>query len=279
MQDLEKTRPLSPKEEHECALKAREGDAEALDLLVRSNLRFVVSIAKMYTNDAVQLQELIQAGNIGLMTAASNFDPTRGFKFISYAVFHIRNEIILELTNNSRMVRMPSNKVQLVSKVKKAQSLLYSRLGREASEEEIIDFLQGQTPLASSLTPEVLRRMLIGDLKTASIDRKIDAEDGGSSTLGDFLPAEEEDPGFKLDQEYRMSVLEDMMRDLNQIDKEILLEYFGINEVRLQRSSTEIGKMYGLSSETVLNRIRKAIARMKLSARKRGINLEDFEIN
>lgn len=279
MQEIDRTRPLSPKDEHECALKAREGDEEAIHLLVKSNLRFVVSIAKMYTNDVVMLQELIQAGNIGLLTAARNFDPYRGFKFISYAVFHIRNEIIKELTNNSRMVRIPSNKVQLISKAKKGQSELYSQLGREATEEELVDWLKERTPLAEHLNVETLRHMLLIDLKTASMDRKFDSDDSGSGTLGDLMQAEDSDWDENFDAHYRQGVIEEMMSDLSDRDRGMLLDYFGFNEFQSPISSVQIGEKLGISTETVRNRIHKAIAKMKLSARRKGIDYGDFLSN
>jgi RNA polymerase primary sigma factor len=276
MQEIDRTQPLTPKDEYECALRAQAGDEEARNLLVQSNLRFVVSIAKMYTNNGVILQELIQAGNIGLLTAAQKYDPSRGFKFISYAVFHIRNEIIKELTNNSRMVRIPAHKVQLISKAKKGQSEIYTKMGREATDEELLDWLKERTPLAQALTLEELRYMMVSDLKTASMDRQFDSDDSGSATLGDTLMSEEEDPDEDFDRNYRKEALAEMMQDLSPLDQEILLDYFGFNEFQLPSSSVQISERLGFSVETIRNRIRKAIARMKISARKKGIDPGDL---
>lgn len=276
MQDLEKTKPLSANEEFELGLRARDGDEKAIDTLVRSNLRFVVSVAKMYSREIEEMQELIQAGNIGLIKAASNFDPTRGFKFISYAVFHIRNEIIQELTNNSRMIRLPSNKVQIVSKAKKGHSILYSTLGREPTEAELLDWLKGQTPLAASLTETKLREIMIGDLRTSSIDQKINDDDSSSSSFAETLKSPTPENSDVFDVEYRAQILNDIMTDLTEEDRAMILDYFGLNKFQMQMSTYDLGARMGITAESVRNRINRCIRRMKLSARKRGLSLKDF---
>src|SRR5215213_8726152 len=141
LQEIGKVDLLTPDEEVELAKRIREGDQVALEKLTKANLRFVVSVAKQYQNNGLTLGDLINEGNIGLIKAAQRFDETRGFKFISFAVWWIRQSILHALANNSRMVRLPINKVMVASRALQAQSLLEQKLQRKPSIDELAEHL------------------------------------------------------------------------------------------------------------------------------------------
>src|SRR5580765_5968619 len=142
LKEISKTTPLTVGQEIECAKKIKKGDKKALDLLVKANLRFVVSVAKQYQNQGLSLNDLINEGNLGLIKAAKKFDETRGFKFISYAVWWIRQSIIQALAEHSRMVRLPLNQVGALNKISKAYSKLEQEFEREPSADELAKILE-----------------------------------------------------------------------------------------------------------------------------------------
>lgn len=142
LQEIGKVELIEPEEEVRLALKIKEGDAKALDRLVKSNLRFVVSVAKQYQNQGLTLSDLINEGNLGLIKAAMRFDETKGFKFISYAVWWIRQSILQSLAEQSRIVRLPLNKVGLSSKISKAYQQLEQAYEREPTPQEIADLIE-----------------------------------------------------------------------------------------------------------------------------------------
>src|SRR3979409_336139 len=145
LQEIGKVDLISPEEEVNIALLIRQGDQRALDRLTKANLRFVVSVAKQYQNQGLTLPDLINEGNLGLIKAAQRFDETRGFKFISYAVWSIRQSILQALAEQSRIVRLPLNKVGLTNRIHKAFSLLEQQLEREPSPDELATVLEINT--------------------------------------------------------------------------------------------------------------------------------------
>src|SRR5919112_3321243 len=142
LQEIGKVELLTPEEEVQLALKIRQGDQKALDRLTKANLRFVVSVAKQYQNQGLTLPDLINEGNLGLIKAAQRFDETKGFKFISYAVWWIRQSILQALAEQSRIVRLPLNKVGSLNKINKAYSKLEQDYEREPSADELADLLE-----------------------------------------------------------------------------------------------------------------------------------------
>ena len=142
LQEIGKVELISPEEEVKLARQIRQGDQKALDRLTKANLRFVVSVAKQYQNQGLSLPDLINEGNLGLIKAAQRFDETRGFKFISYAVWWIRQSILQSLAEQARIVRLPLNKVGLTNRVQKAYSQLEQEFEREPSAEELAEVLQ-----------------------------------------------------------------------------------------------------------------------------------------
>src|SRR5947207_4690209 len=142
LQEIGKVDLLTPEEEVELAKKIKQGDANSLERLTKANLRFVVSVAKQYQNQGLSLSDLINEGNLGLIKAAQRFDETRGFKFISYAVWWIRQSILQSLAEQSRIVRLPLNKVGLTNRIQKAYSLLEQQFETETSPEELAEVLE-----------------------------------------------------------------------------------------------------------------------------------------
>ena len=177
LQEIGKVDLIEPEEEVQLALKIKEGDAKALDRLVKANLRFVVSVAKQYQNQGLTLSDLINEGNLGLIKAAMRFDETKGFKFISYAVWWIRQSILQSLAEQSRIVRLPLNKVGLTNRISKAYQLLEQEYEREPTSQELADFLE--LPL-----DEVTATMKAG-FKHVSMDSPISS--GEDITLIDLL--------------------------------------------------------------------------------------------
>src|ERR1700744_1529929 len=142
LQEIGKVELISPEEEVKLAVRIKQGDQKALDKLTKANLRFVVSVAKQYQNQGLSLPDLINEGNLGLIKAAQRFDETRGFKFISYAVWWIRQSILQALAEQSRIVRLPLNKVGLTNRIQKAYSQLEQEFEREPSAEELAEVLE-----------------------------------------------------------------------------------------------------------------------------------------
>src|SRR5580693_7197992 len=150
LQEIGKVELISPEEEVKLAIRIKQGDQKALDKLTKANLRFVVSVAKQYQNQGLSLPDLINEGNLGLIKAAQRFDETRGFKFISYAVWWIRQSILQALAEQSRIVRLPLNKVGLTNRISKAFSSLEQEYEREPSPEELAEVLEMDTDEVAS---------------------------------------------------------------------------------------------------------------------------------
>ena len=275
-QDVNKRDILSPDEEYEYAVRAQQGDEAAINILVEANLRFVMSVAKMYTREAATMEDLIQVGNIGLVDAARRFDPSKGFKFISFAVWHIRKEMINYLAMNSRIVRLPQNKGQLVSKVKEAQGTLYTTLGREPTEDEIIEWVKDKTELGKTLDKDTLLVILSTDLKASSLDRPFDETDNSSGNLGDSLESEDKNMEEYMTGGHNKQVLEQLMVHLNPLERYVVEEYFGMNELGFERNPNSISFELESSGEAVRQRLKKALKKMKLAARRLGLNYRDI---
>jgi len=177
LQEIGKVALTEPEEEVQLAVKIRNGDVKALDRLVKANLRFVVSIAKQYQNEGLPLSDLINEGNLGLIKAAQRFDETRGFKFISYAVWWIRQSMLHAIAEHSRLVRVPLNKVGINSRVAQAFNVLEQEFEREPTAEELADMLDIQT--------EEVYHSLMASVRHLSVDKPLSDED--DNTLIDVL--------------------------------------------------------------------------------------------
>jgi len=250
---------LGREEEAELARRIREGDEEALDKLVRSNLRFVVSVAKKYQNQGVALGDLINEGNLGLIRAARKFDETKGIKFISYAVWWIRQAILQALAEQSRIVRVPLNRAGALHRIGRRSSVLLQELGREPTVEEIADELD--------LSHEEVQRTLAISQSHLSLDAPITP--GEDNRLLDYLP-DQFSPGPD-DETYDRALsttIEEALGTLKEREARILRLYFGLDG---QEAMTleEIGSLLGITRERVRQIKEKALARLRHASRSR----------
>ena len=264
LQDIQKTPLLTQEEEIELAERIAQGDQEALNKLVEANLRFVVSVAKEYQNRGLPLEDLINEGNIGLIKAAHKFDSTKGFRFISYAVWWIRQAIMEAIVNQSKMVRLPFNKVWEVFKVEKTYNKLRKDLGRDPSLEEVTEEL--------GISISDLSSIMKNFGKDLSLDEMI--SDDYDSTLLDFIPDEKAPkPDDSLMDESLKIEVEKVLASLPRREGEILRLYYGIGEER-SLTLSEIGERLNLSRERV--RQIKELALKKLRRTSKGKMLRQF---
>jgi len=254
---------LSAEEEVELARRIRQGDHEALTKLTRANLRFVVSVAKQYQNQGLSLDDLINEGNLGLIKAATRFDETRGFKFISYAVWWIRQSILQALAEQSRVVRLPLNRVGALNRIGKALSTLEQEYEREPTAEEIAAELD-------MTVNEVNYALRIGG-KHLSLDAPIYYGDDKDSRLMDMLTNQTSDaPDEDLLEESLKKELEGVLSSLTRREAEVIRLYFGLG---LERPLTleEIGEHFKLTRERVRQIKEKALRRLRHSSRSRKL--------
>lgn len=258
LQEIAKVDLLTAEEEVELAIRIKEGDQEALEKLTKANLRFVVSVSKQYQNQGLSLPDLINEGNLGLMKAAERFDETRGFKFISYAVWWIRQSILQALAEQSRIVRLPLNKVGSLTKINRVLSELEQEYEREPTAEEIAE--------VAELTKEEVENTLSSSSRHMSVDAPF--EDGESSSLLDVL---EDDHIEHVDHSltYQESLKKDIERSLQTLDerqREIIKLYFGIG-VKHSKSLEDIGLRFDLTRERVRQIKDKGLAILKSKSR------------
>ena len=245
---------LTREEELDLARRVREGDAAAKDKLVRSNLRFVVSIAKKYVGNGVPLEDLITDGAVGLVKAAERVDPGRGVKFISYAVWWIRQSILVSVSENSRMIRMPMNRVGLAQRATKASRALEQDLGREADAEELAKEL--------GVTKKEIEEVTTFSQGHLSLDQPVHDE-GNESTFVDQIVDERTAPPDT--GAYEDSLRRDMERALESLtdrERTILTRYYGLSGVKA-RTLEEIGKEMGYTRERIRQIKEQAIDKLR----------------
>ncbi|MBS1928867.1 MAG: RNA polymerase sigma factor RpoD/SigA [Chitinophagaceae bacterium] len=254
LQEIGRVEMVSAEEEAILAVKIRKGDQEALERLTKANLRFVVSVAKQYQNQGLSLPDLINEGNVGLIKAAQKFDETRGFKFISYAVWWIRQSILQALAEQSRIVRLPLNKVGLTNRISKAYSKLEQEFEREPTAEEIAGLLDVEV--------EEIAATLGVAAKHVSIDQPL--LDGEDNTLVDVMEnknAASTDKKLIFDASMQTEI-ERTLSILTQRQKEVLCFYFGLG-IDHPLSLEEIGYKFNLTRERVRQIKDKAITRLR----------------
>ena len=265
LQEIGKVEMISAEEEVRLAKLIRNGDQQALEKLTKANLRFVVSVAKQYQNQGLSLPDLINEGNLGLIKAAQRFDETRGFKFISYAVWWIRQSIIQSLAEQARIVRLPLNKVGLTNKVSKAVQMLEQQYEREPSVEEISEFLDmGTDEIVASLG---------NSFRHVSMDMPL--TEGEDSTLIDVM----QNPNATATDEQLAHIdsmkqeIERSLRQLTARQQEVIRLFFGIDEDHAL-SLEEIGSRFGITRERVRQIKDKAIT--KLRSTSRSVHLKSY---
>jgi RNA polymerase primary sigma factor len=260
LQEIGKVDLITPEEEVSLAIKIKQGDERALEKLTKANLRFVVSVAKQYQNQGLSLSDLINEGNLGLIKAAQRFDETRGFKFISYAVWWIRQSILQALAEQSRIVRLPLNKVGLTNKINKAYSQLEQEYQREPSAEELAMVLEINTEEVETTLGVAARHV--------SVDAPF--ADGEDNTLLDILynpNASDAD----MEVEHNESLRDEIERSLCTLtdrQKDVLKLFFGIG-VDNPLSLEDIGEQFGLTRERVRQIKDKAITKLRSASRSR----------
>ena len=261
LQEIGKVDLLTPDEEVTLAQKIREGDQLSLERLTKANLRFVVSVAKQYQNQGLSLGDLINEGNLGLIKAAQRFDETRGFKFISYAVWWIRQSILQALAEQSRIVRLPLNRVGSLNKISKTFSELEQRFEREPSPEELAEFLE----ISSS---EVVDTMKISG-RHVSMDAPF--VQGEENSLLDVLENDLEDkPDSGLVNESLRKEVQRALGTLTQREADVIALYFGLNGEHAM-TLEEIGERFNLTRERVRQIKEKAIRRLRHISRSKAL--------
>jgi len=262
LQEIGKEDLLTPEEEVHLARRIRAGDQAALEKLTRANLRFVVSVAKQYQNNSLSLNDLINEGNLGLVKAAQKFDETRGFKFISYAVWWIRQSIIQALAEHSRMVRLPLNKVGSLTKINKIFSELEQKYQREPTPEEVA--------MVMGITVEEVEATLGISARHVSMDAPF--TDGESNALIDVLEnvnAEQTDKHLDYKDSLRIET-ERTLASLTDREREVIKLFFGIG-VEHPMTLEDIGDQLGITRERIRQIKDKAITKLRSQSRSKSL--------
>ncbi len=255
LREIGKVKLLSPDEEVILVRKIREGDPKALETLISANLRFVVSVAKQYQNQGLTLPDLINEGNLGLIKAAERFDETRGFKFISYAVWWIRQSILQSLAEQSRIVRLPLNKIGSINKINKAFTQLEQEFQREPMPEEIGEIL--------NLNPSIVDESLNSNNFHISMDAPLKDDEKAENNLYDVMITNETpDPDVSLMDTSLKVEIERTLSTLNEREAEILRYYYGLNGMNAH-TLEEIGKELDLTRERVRQVKEKALKKLQ----------------
>ena len=259
LQDISKEQMISPDEEVELAQQIKAGNKEALDKLVKANLRFVVSVAKQYQNQGLGLQDLINEGNLGLIKAAKRFDETRGFKFISYAVWWIRQSISHAIADQSRIVRLPVNQLGAVNRIKKEVARLEQMYNRQPTVEEIAEVID----LPINKNGEVIKI----SARHLSMDAPISNEDD-TNFIDTFISDEVTHTDAILIQESLENEINRSMEVLDEREKELIRMFFGIGKSH-EYTLDEIGEKFNITREGARQIKEKALKKLRKSGIKR----------
>jgi len=257
LQEIGKVELISPEEEVMLARRIKSGDTDALRKLVKSNLRFVVSVAKQYQNQGMSLPDLINEGNLGLMKAAQRFDETRGFKFISYAVWWIRQAILQSLAEQARIVRLPVNKIGSINRINRTFARLEQEYEREPSSQEIAETLE--------MITEEVKEVLKTNGRTVSMDAPINVEE--ENNMYDVLQSNDTpSPDKNLINESLAFEIERALSTLSTRESKVLKLYFGLG-MKHPYTLEEIGEKLDLTRERVRQIKEKAIKRIQFTTR------------
>jgi RNA polymerase primary sigma factor len=264
LRDVSRHELITPDREKELGARAQKGDQDAIQELARANLRFVISVAKKYQNRGVSLTDLIQEGNVGLVTAARKFDPEQGVKFISYAVWWIRQAILASLANHGRAVRVPLNRASDLARIFREKERLKQEKGREPSTDELAE--------ATSLTPELVESLQTLNAAEIRLDAPIgDSED--SQLVERFITEEAAEPEVEVEGRLLTETITDALSTLEARDAKVLRLYFGLEGER-EHTLEEIGNMLGVTRERIRQLRDRALRRLREG--EKGNALESF---
>ncbi len=261
LHDISRYDLISPEKEAELALLIKEGNLDALNELIRANLRFVISVSKQYQGQGLSLSDLISEGNIGLMKAARRFDATKGFKFISYAVWWIRQSILQAIAEHARIVRLPLNKLGSINKVNQVFNELYQKYEREPTYSEIAKELD--------FAPNEIKKLMQNSAKAVSMDAPVVGDE--DTTLYDILKTDSSATDKKLLKE---SLTKEILRVLGSLpsrEAEIIKLYYGLSNEGVQ-TLEEIGERFNLTRE----RVRQVKGRTIKTLRRRSAILKKY---
>ena len=259
--DIADSRPLSREREVELSGRIQEGDIVARDELVNANLRFVIDVAKNYQNRGLSLSDLISAGNVGLLTAAERFDGTKGYKFISYAVWWIRQSILQSLAEDVRTVHLPLNKVTLLHKISRMSQQLSSEEKDEPDLEEIADALD--------VSIEEVRETVLSGRKAYSLDKEFE-EDDERSLMKTLVDASQEAPDANILRTTTQRQLDSVLNSLDKREQRIVRLYFGLDGDE-PLTLEQIGAMMDLTRERIRQIEAKALRKLKHPSRSRKL--------
>jgi RNA polymerase primary sigma factor len=264
LRDVSRHELITPEREKVLGARAQKGDEEAIQELARANLRFVISVAKKYQNRGVSLTDLIQEGNVGLVTAARKFDPDQGVKFISYAVWWIRQAILASLANQGRAVRVPLNRASDLARIFREKERLKQELRREPTAEEL--------SVATDLTPELVESLQTLNAAEIRLDAPIgDSED--SQLVERFITEEASEPEMEVEGRLLSEAITDALGTLEPRDAKVLRLYFGLEGER-EHTLEEIGNMLGVTRERIRQLRDRALRRLREGDM--GLALESF---
>lgn len=261
LHEIGKVDLLTADEEVDLARRIKKGDMDALTKLIKANLRFVVSVSKQYQNQGLSLPDLINEGNLGLIKAAQRFDETRGFKFISYAVWWIRQSILQALAEQARIVRLPLNKIGSINKINKTFTILEQQFEREPTAEEIAKTLE--------MTPDEVKKAMETSGRHISMDAPLGSDEEGN--MYDVMQNKNiPGPDRALIDDSLKKEIERALTTLSQREADILKYYFGLNGAP-PHTLEEIGEKFGLTRERVRQIKEKAIRRLKHTSRSKNL--------
>jgi len=264
LRDVSRHELITPEREKELGALAQNGDENAVQELARANLRFVISVAKKYQNRGVSLTDLIQEGNVGLVTAARKFDPDQGVKFISYAVWWIRQAILASLANHGRAVRVPLNRASDLARIFREKERLKQELRREPTADEL--------SVATDLTPELVESLQTLNAAEIRLDAPIgDSED--SQLVERFITEEASEPELEVEGRLLGETISEALETLEPRDAKVLRLYFGLEGER-EHTLEEIGNMLGVTRERIRQLRDRALRRLREG--EKGIALESF---
>jgi RNA polymerase primary sigma factor len=265
LQEVGREPLITSEQEVELARRIRTGDMAALEKLTRANLRFVISVAKQYQNQGLPLQDLINEGNLGLIRAAEKFDETRGFKFISYAVWWIRQSILQALAEQARIVRLPLNKIGALNKINKAYSALEQQNERPPSAEELSEYLE--------MPVDDVKKAMSHSARHTSMDAPLGDGDDSSATLIDFIAnTDYPSPESELLKQSLRNEINRSLSTLSHRERCVVSMFYGLDGV-MPLSLDEIGMKFDLTRERVRQIKEKAIRRLKHTSRCRHLKL------